>query len=148
MKASLGELDPIGLMTQLALATAHIQQLEQRLEETQQQDLLTGLPNRLRLLDRTDQAIMLAPRWDHLVALLFVEVERFKAVNQILGFAEADELWLQFSRRLASPLKQGDTLAKLANDQYAILLPEVRDTLEPCRVAQGLLDALKTPSPC
>lgn len=145
MKASLGGLDPIGLMTQLALATAHIQQLEQRLEETQQQDLLTGLPNRLRLLDRTGQAIMLAPRWDHLVALLFVEVDRFKAVNQILGFAEADELWLQFSRRLASPLKQGDTLAKLANDQYAILLPEVRDTLEPCRVAQGLLDALKIP---
>jgi diguanylate cyclase (GGDEF)-like protein len=144
-KASLGELDPIGLMTQLALATAHIQQLEKRLEETQQKDLLTGLPDRLRLLDRTEQAIVLAPRWNHLVAVLFVEVDRFKAINQALSFTDADELWLQFSRRLTSPLKVGDTLARLANDQYAVLLPEVRDSLEPCRVAQGLLDSLSIP---
>lgn len=144
-KASLGELDPVGLMTQLARATAHIQQLEEQLEETRQQDLLTGLPNRLRLLDRTEQAIVLAPRWDHLVALLFVEVDRFKAINQMLDFEEADELWLQFSRRLASPLRIGDTLARLANDQYAVLLPEVRDSMEPCRVAQGLLDSLSIP---
>jgi diguanylate cyclase (GGDEF)-like protein len=132
-------------MTQLALATAHIQQLEERLEESRQQDLLTGLPNRVRLLDRTEQAIVLAPRWNHLVALLFVEVDRFKAINQSLNFEEADELWLQFSRRLASPLRLGDTLARLANDQYAILLPEVRDTMEPCRVAQSVLDTLNIP---
>ena len=144
-KSFLGELDPIGLMTQLALATAHIQQLEERLEESRQQDVLTGLPNRLRLLDRTEQAIVLAPRWDHLVAMLFVEVDRFKAINQTLNFEDADELWLQFSRRLAAPLRIGDTLAKLANDQYAVLLPEVRDALEPCRVAQGLLDSLSIP---
>ena len=144
-KASLGELDPVGLMTQLALATTHIQQLEERLEETRQRDSLTGLPNRLRLLDRTEQAIVLAPRWDHLVAMLFIEVDRFKAINQSLDFEEADELWLQFSRRLASPLRLGDTLAKLANDQYAVLLPEVQDSMEPCRVAQGLLDSLNIP---
>jgi diguanylate cyclase (GGDEF)-like protein len=138
-------MDPAGLMTQLALATAHIQQLEERLEEARQQDLLTGLPNRLRLLDRTEQAIVLAPRWDHQVALLFVEVDRFKAINQTLSFEEADDLWLQFSRRLAAPLRIGDTLARLANDQFAVLLPEVPDSMEPCRVAQGLLEALRIP---
>jgi len=142
---SSGELDPAGLMTQLALATAHIQHLEERLDEMRQQDPLTGLPNRLRLLDRLEQALVLAPRRNHVVALLFVEVDRFKAINQTLDFAEADELWLQFSRRLASPLRLGDTLARLANDQYAVLLPEVRDALEPCRVAQNLLDALNIP---
>jgi diguanylate cyclase (GGDEF)-like protein len=144
-KTFLGDLDPAGLMTQLALATAHIQHLEDRLEEARQQDPLTGLPNRLRLLDRAEQAILLAPRRELQVALLYVEVERVKAINQSLDFDEADELWLQFSRRLASPLRLGDTLAKLAQDQYAVLLPEVRDSLEPCRVAQNLLDALNIP---
>lgn len=132
-------------MTQLALATAHIQQLEERLDELRQQDSLTGLPNRSRLLDRTEQAIVLAPRRNHLVALLFLEVDRFKAISQTLDFAEADDLWLQFSRRLAARLRIGDTLARLGNDQFAILLPEARDTMDPCRLAQGLLDALGLP---
>ena len=142
---SLGDLDPVGLISQLALATAHIQELEERLEQAKQQDSLTGLPNRSRLLDRAEQAIVLAPRRDHCVAMLFVEVDRFKTINQALNFEEADELWLQFSRRLASPLRLGDTLAKLSTDQYAILLPEVRDAMEPCRVAQGVLDSLNIP---
>lgn len=137
--------DLTGLMTQLATAIARIQQLEARLEETREQDPLTGLPNRLRLLDRAEQAIALVPRRGHSVALIFVEVDRFKAINQTLNFEESDDLWLQFSRRLALPLRTGDTLARLAHDQYGILLPEVRDALEPCRFAQGLLDALNIP---
>jgi diguanylate cyclase (GGDEF)-like protein len=139
------ELDPVQLMTELILARARIQQLETQAEEARQQDPLTGLPNRVRLLDRTEQAIVLAPRWNHLVALLFIEVDRFKAINQILTIQDSDELWLQLSRRLASPLRIGDTLARLASDQYAILLPEVRDSLEPSRVAQCLLDSLRIP---
>ena len=142
---SLAELDSVGLISQLALATARIQELEGRLDEAKQQDSLTGLPNRNRLLDRAEQAIALASRRSHLVALLFVEVDRFKSISQTLDFQEADELWLQFSRRLTSPLRLGDTLARLSTDQYAVLLPEVRDSMEPCRVAQGLLDSLNIP---
>ncbi len=133
------------LLAQLGLAKARIQQLQGQLEEVRYQDSLTGLPNRLRLLDRLEQAMVLAPRRNHLVALLVVEVDRFKAVQQTLDFKESDELWLQFSRRLASPLRLGDTLARLGTDQYAVLLPEAQDPLEPCRVAQGLLDALAIP---
>jgi len=132
-------------LAQLGLAKARIQQLQGQLEEVRYQDSLTGLPNRLRLLDRLEQAMVLAPRRNHLVALLVVEVDRFKAVQQTLDFKESDELWLQFSRRLASPLRLGDTLARLGTDQYAVLLPEAQDPLEPCRVAQGLLDALAIP---
>ncbi|HWQ10555.1 MAG TPA: GGDEF domain-containing phosphodiesterase, partial [Holophaga sp.] len=89
--------------------------------------------------------IALAARRGHSVALIFVEVDRFKAINQTLNFEESDDLWLQFSRRLALPLRTGDTLARLAHDQYGILLPELRDALEPCRFAQSLLDALAIP---
>lgn len=137
-----GEVD---LATQLGLANARIQQLQGQLEEMRYQDSLTGLPNRLRLLDRVEQAMVLAPRHGHLVALLVVEVDRFKAIQQTLDFSQSDELWLQFSRRIGSPLRSGDTLARLATDQYAVLLPETRDSMEPCRVAQGLLDALAIP---
>jgi diguanylate cyclase (GGDEF)-like protein len=132
-------------MTQLALARARLQQLEGQLEEMRYQDSLTGLPNRLRLLDRTEQAIVLAPRRHHVAALLVVEVDRFKAIDQTLDFGQSDELWQQFARRLASPLRTGDTLSRLGTDQFAVLLPEAQDGMEPCRVAQNLLDTLAIP---
>lgn len=145
VKPPSGGLDPVGLISELALAKVRIRQLQAQLEEMKQQDTLTGLPNRLRLLDRTEQAIVLAPRRGHFVAMLFIEVDRFKTINQTLDFQESDELWLQFSRRLASPLRIGDSLARLDNDQFAVLLPDVREAMEPCRVAQSLLDSLAIP---
>ena len=104
-KASLGGLDPVDLVTQLALARTEIHRLQTELEQLRQLDPLTGLPNRSRLSDRMDQATLLALRQGHLVALLFIEVDRFKSINQNLEFSEADELWVQFSRRLAAPLR-------------------------------------------
>lgn len=145
LKHTCGEMDRVELMTQLALARARIQQLQEQIEESRQQDPLTGLPNRVRLLDRTEQAMLLASKRGWPAALLCIEVDRFKSVNQTLNFVEADELWLQFARRLASPLRIGDTLTRLGNDQFAVLLSEVRDVLEPCRVAQNLLESLAIP---
>jgi diguanylate cyclase (GGDEF)-like protein len=145
VQALRGEPDPAELKTQLGLARARIRKLEEQLEETRHRDSLTGLPNRVRLLDRTEQAIVLASRRDGATALLLIEVDRFKSLHQSLDFQESDELWLQFAQRLGSPLRLGDTLARLDNDQYAILLPEVQDSLEPCRLAQHIQDSLGTP---
>jgi diguanylate cyclase (GGDEF)-like protein len=129
----------------LARALAEVAQLRAQLEVLRDQDPLTGLPNRLRLADRTGQAILLARRQGAMVAMLFVELDRFKAVNQTLHFAEADDLVLQLVRRMSDLLSSVDTLARVGTDQFAVLLPEVRDQSEPLKAAQNLLDTLSRP---
>jgi diguanylate cyclase (GGDEF)-like protein len=114
-------------------------------ELLREQDPLTGLPNRLRLSDRAGQAILRAHRTGHMVSVLFIELDRFKAINQTLDFAEADELCLQLTRRMMVLLAAGDTLARVGTDQFAVLLPEVLDPQEPLRMAQSMLDALRIP---
>ena len=138
-------LDPLDLLDQLAKARTELAQVKAQLEVLRDQDPLTGLPNRMRLADRTDQAILRAHREGTLVAVLFIELDRFKAINQTLDFAEADDLCLQLVRRLGMLLNPGDTLARVGSDQFAVLLPEVLDPMEPLKMAQGLLDAIRIP---
>lgn len=141
----LKDADAIELVEQLSQARKEVAQLKAQLEGLRDQDPLTGLPNRLRLADRTGQAILMAHRQGNMVAVLFVELDRFKSVNQTLGFADADDLCLQLTRRISVLLRPGDTLARVGTDQFAVLLPEVRDALEPLRIAQAILDALAIP---
>ena len=136
---------PLTLSSQLAGARAEVDRLKAQLEELRDQDPLTGLPNRLRLADRTGQAILLARREGAMVAVVLVELDRFKAVNQTLDFAQADDLILQLSARMKHLLAPEDTLARLGTDQFAVLLPDVRDPAGPLRLAQRLLDALILP---
>ena len=138
-------LDSVALMDQLSAAKNEVEQLRTQLLESRQVDLLTGLPNRLLLTDRMEQAILLAQRQDRFLAVIFVELDRFKAINQTLIFPERDELIHQVSRRLIAPLRLGDTLAMVSSDQFAVLLPDLKDPLEPSSVAQGLLEALRMP---
>jgi len=138
-------LDALELVEQLAEARKEAAQLRTQLEGLRDQDPLTGLPNRLRLTDRTGQAILMAHRQGGMVAVVFIELDRFKAINQTLGFQEADDLCLQFTRRISVLLRPEDTLARLGSDQYAVLFPEVKDPLEPLRLAQAILDALTIP---
>jgi diguanylate cyclase (GGDEF)-like protein len=138
-------LKPMDLLDQLAQARAEVAQLKAQLELLRDQDPLTGLPNRMRLADRTDQAILRARRHGSMVAVLFLELDRFKAINQALDFAEADELCLQLTRRLTVLLGPGETLARVGTDQFAVLLPEVPEPMEPMKRAQTLLDAIRIP---
>lgn len=140
-----GQQDLSGLTDQLNAAKAEILQLHAQLLEAKQQDLLTGLPNRFRLTDRMDQAILLAQRQERFVAVIFIELDRFKGINQTLVFRERDELILQVSRRLIAHLRLGDTLALVSSDQFAVLLPDLRNPLEPSSVAKNLLEALRIP---
>ncbi len=139
------QMQALDLLEELTKARAEVNLLRAQVELLRDQDPLTGLPNRIRLADRTGQAIIRARRQGNKVAILFIELDRFKAVNQILGFAEADELCLQLTRRMAVLLGPGDTLARVASDQFAVLLPEVMEELEPLRTAQSLLDAIRIP---
>jgi diguanylate cyclase (GGDEF)-like protein len=135
----------VDLLEELTKARAEVTQLKVQLEVLRDRDPLTGLPNRIRLADRTEQAILRARRQSTQVAILFIELDRYKSINQALGFKDSDELCLQLTRRVGVLLGPGDTLARVGSDQFAVLLPEVIDGLEPMRMAQCILDAIRIP---
>lgn len=137
--------EAFSLMGQLAAARAEIQHLQAQLQEARQQDMVTGLPNRFRFMDRAEQALCLTQRQERHLAIIFIELDRFKLISQTLVFPERDELIHQVARRLAAPLRLGDTLAMVSSDQFAILLPDLRDALEPSRMGQNLLESLRVP---
>jgi len=138
-------LKPLDLLDQLTKARAEVAQLKAQLELLREQDPLTGLPNRGRLADRTEQAILRARRQGTMVAVLFIELDRFKTLNQTLGFAETDDLIQQLTRRLTVLLATEDTLSRVGSDQFTVLLPEVMDTMEPLRRAQSMLETIRIP---
>jgi diguanylate cyclase (GGDEF)-like protein len=107
-------------------------------------DPLTGLPNRLLLRDRLQQALAIAHRDAHPLALMLLDLDGFKAVNDRFGHHSGDALLRQVGVRLRRPLRQSDTVARLGGDEFVILLPEVGQA-GAIQVARKLLRALRHP---
>ncbi len=106
-------------------------------------DALTGLPNRALLLDRIDLALKQSRRCSSArFAVLFLDLDRFKTINDSLGHHVGDRLLVQVAHRLQDPLRPGDTVARLGGDEFAILLPHIRSITNATHVAQRVLDAL------
>lgn len=108
-------------------------------------DGLTGLPNRVLFKDRLSQAIAQAKRNGHMVSVLFLDLDRFKLINDSLGHVVGDELLQEVSNRLRTCLREGDTLARLGGDEFTLLLPEVAGSSDAARVAQKVLAAFELP---
>lgn len=108
-------------------------------------DALTGLPNRRLFQDRLRQALAQAIRGKHHGALLFIDLDRFKYVNDTLGHQTGDELLQQTSRRLTSAVRDSDTVARLGGDEFTVVLPHVASVDDAEKVARKILTTLSQP---
>ena len=108
-------------------------------------DLLTHLPNRALLKDRLSLAITQAQRNKRKLAVMFLDLDRFKLVNDTLGHTMGDRLLKAVSNRLQSCLRGGDTLSRFGGDEFALLLPEVRTRDDVVVISEKILDRLSTP---
>lgn len=106
-------------------------------------DPLTGLPNRNLFLDRLDLALKQRRRDpQRLCAVLFLDIDRFKAVNDTLGHTAGDEMLIEFSKRIRMFLRPGDSVARLGGDEFAILLNDIKGIGEATLVAERIHDAV------
>lgn len=108
-------------------------------------DDLTGLPNRKLLEDRLKRSIAQAHRRHTTVALLFIDLDRFKPVNDEFGHAAGDELLRQVARRLEHSLRDEDTVARLGGDEFVAVLPDLSVAEAPARTAEKLVAVLSEP---
>lgn len=108
-------------------------------------DILTDLPNRVLFKDRLGLAVLQAKRNDASLALMFIDLDRFKLVNDTLGHAIGDKLLQQAAIRLKACLRSGDTLARLGGDEFTAVLPELSDRQDAVLIAEKFLECLRQP---
>ncbi len=116
-----------------------------RLAHLAHHDTLTELPNRTLFLDRLKQALARARWHGRLVAVIFLDLDRFKVINDTLGHDTGDRLLQQMSARLHSSVRERDTVARFGGDEFAILLDDMASENDVGHVAQKVLDALAPP---
>ena len=108
-------------------------------------DSLTGLPNRALFVDRLQQAIDRKSRERDISAVLFMDLDHFKVVNDSLGHETGDELLIEVARRLSGCLRPEDTAARLGGDEFTVLLDRISEPGDAIRVAERIAEALRTP---
>jgi diguanylate cyclase (GGDEF)-like protein/PAS domain S-box-containing protein len=118
---------------------------ESRLRHQAVHDSLTGLPNRVLLHDRLAQALRAATRDGKPLALLLLDLDRFKEINDTLGHHVGDLLLNHFARRLHDCIRDSDTIARLGGDEFAILLPAASDLERARAVSERIVDAVQQP---
>jgi diguanylate cyclase (GGDEF)-like protein/PAS domain S-box-containing protein len=117
-------------------------QAEQRIWHVAHHDGLTGLPNRTLLHDRLQQALAQAQRSQHRVAVMFLDLDRFKTVNDTLGHAVGDELLKHVAGRLTGVVRAVDTVSRLGGDEFVVVLHEVSSADDAVQVAEKIIAAL------
>lgn len=118
---------------------------ERRMAHLARHDPLTGLPNRLLWNERLQSALAQAQRHTERLALLMLDLDRFKDVNDTLGHGTGDALLAAVGARLRSRVRQGDTLARLGGDEFVVLMRHLREPSDAATLARDMLEVLATP---
>ena len=119
--------------------------LYQNLEHQAFHDELTDLPNRKLFNYELSKALANARRSQNLVAVIFLDLDRFKFINDTLNHAIGDQLLQCFAKRLKSCVREGDTIARWGGDEFTVLLPRVGGIEDAAQIGQRILNALKQP---
>jgi diguanylate cyclase (GGDEF)-like protein/PAS domain S-box-containing protein len=120
-------------------------QAEERIEFMAHHDALTGLPNRILLRDRFEHALAMAVRSRSRVAMLFLDLDNFKRVNDTLGHAAGDQLLLEVVARLSRSTRESDTISRQGGDEFLLLLNDIPDMETVERIASEILVAMSDP---
>jgi diguanylate cyclase (GGDEF)-like protein/PAS domain S-box-containing protein len=140
--------DPSGNTTHYVLVFNDIssfKQYEAKLEFLAHHDVLTQLPNRALFLDRLQEALKRAHRHRNTVGLLFIDLDRFKTINDSLGHQVGDELLQTVAQRLTACVRESDVVARLGGDEFTVLLDDLSDLNDAGKVAAKLLAELASP---
>ena len=119
--------------------------VEQRLSALARFDALTGLPNRTQLVERIERAIVHSDRSGAHIALMYLDLDNFKSINDSFGHGGGDAVLIEFGRRLAACVRQTDTVGRLAGDEFVILLEGLQSDSECTIVASKIIKAMERP---
>jgi diguanylate cyclase (GGDEF)-like protein/PAS domain S-box-containing protein len=134
--------DSISRMASLAM---HRQLMADQLARRAHHDPLTGLPNRSLFTDRLDHALASAARNGTACALLVLDIDRFKSINDTHGHDVGDQLLQQFAHRVGTLLRESDTLARIGGDEFSLILPNLKNRDDAITVARKIVEAFKEP---
>lgn len=132
----------LSLVLDNAREMQEIQRAQQNLDYMAHFDALTGLPNRTLFSDRLHQAIAHVHRYHDMVAVMFLDLDNFKNINDTLGHGTGDMLLKAAAQRILSCLREGDTVARLGGDEFIVMLPDIADIQNAAQVAEKILDTL------
>ncbi len=116
-----------------------------QLEFQANHDALTGLPNRVLFMDRLTQAIKLAKRKKQHVAVLFLDIDDFKKINDSLGHHVGDEVLIEVAQRMLLKMRKSDTLARLGGDEFCIIMNDIKDINDVSKIIENGLEAFRDP---
>jgi diguanylate cyclase (GGDEF)-like protein/PAS domain S-box-containing protein len=130
---------------ELQAEIAERRQAEARVHHMAYHDALTGLPNRALLSERLDRTMLAAQRDGRKLALMFIDLDRFKTINDSLGHLTGDHLLKEVARRLCRVVRASDTVARLGGDEFVVLVPGLRAAEECAMVGEKIIEALAEP---
>ncbi|MBI5740159.1 MAG: EAL domain-containing protein [Nitrospirae bacterium] len=133
------------IMSGMIIDITERKQMEETIKRQSNHDALTGLPNRVLFSEHLDLALSQAARERHMVAVLYLDLDNFKEINDSLGHAAGDQMLQAVSRRLKTCLRESDTIARIGGDEYNILLPDANNENDIVTIAGKLISAFRKP---